>query len=79
MIHLIIRWQLLKPHFFCFSDFYYPIFQAGLSEEVAKNYTEIGKALRTGEMNEDYMKNKPALGKIKRTNFASEFAAGFHA
>lgn len=55
------------------------LLQAGLSEEVAKNYTEMGKAMRTGEMNEDYMKNKPSLGKIKLTDFATEFAAGFNA
>ena len=52
--------------------------QAGLSEEVAKNYTEMGKAMRTGEMNEDYNKNKPALSTIKLTDFAKEFAAAFN-
>ncbi|HEX5155166.1 MAG TPA: NAD(P)H-binding protein [Parafilimonas sp.] len=55
------------------------LLQAGLSEEVSKNYTEMGRAMRTGEMNEDYMKNKPVVGKIKLTDFATEFAAGFNA
>jgi uncharacterized protein YbjT (DUF2867 family) len=53
--------------------------QAGLSEEVAKNYTEMGKAIRTGEMTEDYYRNKSALSKIKFKNFAAEFAAAFNA
>lgn len=53
--------------------------QAGLSGEVAKNYTEMGKAIRTGEMSEDYFKNKPILSDIKLNDFAKEFAAAFNA
>jgi uncharacterized protein YbjT (DUF2867 family) len=53
--------------------------KAGLSEEVAKNYTELGKAIRTGEMTEDYYRNKSALSKIKFKDFAPEFAAAFNA
>jgi uncharacterized protein YbjT (DUF2867 family) len=52
--------------------------QAGLSEEVAKNYTEIGTAIRTGEMTEDYYRNKSALSRIKFRDFAAEFAAAFN-
>src|SRR5688572_23163935 len=45
--------------------------QAGLPEEVAKNYTEMGSALRSGIMPEDYWKNRPAkLGKVKLEDFA---------
>ena len=55
------------------------LLQAGLPEEVAKNYTEMGTAMRTGVMGEDYMKNKPALSKTKLTDFAPEFAAAFNA
>lgn len=53
--------------------------QAGLPEEVAKNYTEMGTAMHTGEMHADYLKNKPTLSKTKLTDFASEFAAVFNA
>ncbi|HNP22432.1 MAG TPA: NAD(P)H-binding protein [Panacibacter sp.] len=52
---------------------------AGLPEEVAKNYTEMGAAMRTGYMFEDYYKNRPALSKIKLADFASEFAEVFNA
>ncbi len=55
------------------------LLQVGLSEEVAKNYTEMGTAMRTGEMGEDYQRNKPLFSKIKLTDFASEFAAVFNA
>jgi len=53
---------------------------AGLSEEVAKNYVEMGHALRTGQMTEDYFKHRPAtLGKVKIADFAKVFAAIFNA
>jgi uncharacterized protein YbjT (DUF2867 family) len=53
--------------------------EAGLSAEVAKNYTEMGRAIRTGEMSADYFKSRPVLSKIKLADFAPEFAAAFNA
>lgn len=54
--------------------------QAGLPEEVAKNYTEMGAALRSGIMPEDYWKNRPAkLGKVKLEDFTKKFAAVYNA
>jgi uncharacterized protein YbjT (DUF2867 family) len=53
--------------------------QAGLNEEVAKNYTEMGSAIRTGEMNAEYNKNKPLFSKINLEEFAKEFAKAFDA
>jgi uncharacterized protein YbjT (DUF2867 family) len=50
---------------------------AGLPEEIAANYTEMGASVRTGIMFEDYYKNKPVLGKIKLEDFAQEFAKAF--
>jgi uncharacterized protein YbjT (DUF2867 family) len=51
--------------------------QSGLSLEVARNYVEMGVAVRNGEMFGDYFKHKPALGKVKLENFAQDFAAAF--
>jgi len=49
---------------------------AGLPEEVANNYVEMGTAIHSGEMYSDYRKNHPqTLGKIKLQDFAKEFAA----
>ncbi|MES1222266.1 MAG: NAD(P)H-binding protein [Bacteroidota bacterium] len=49
---------------------------AGLPKEIAKNYEEMGNALQTGKMTEDYWKNHPSkLGKVKLENFAKTFAA----
>jgi len=52
--------------------------QAGVPEEIAKNYAEMGAAMRSGEMDSDYLKNKPAVfGKTKFEAFAPVFAAVF--
>jgi uncharacterized protein YbjT (DUF2867 family) len=53
---------------------------AGLSEELAKNYVEMGTAIHSGKMYSDYWKNHPqTLGKIKLEDFAKEFAAAYKA
>jgi uncharacterized protein YbjT (DUF2867 family) len=53
---------------------------AGLSQEVAVNYTEMGASLRKGIMAEDFYKNKPeASGKVKLEDFAQVFAQVYSA
>lgn len=54
--------------------------QAGLNEEVAQQYTELGASMRTGKMNADYWQNRPAeLGSTKLDAFAqNEFAPAFN-
>ncbi|MEO8414031.1 MAG: NAD(P)H-binding protein [Ginsengibacter sp.] len=48
---------------------------AGLQDEIAKNYVEMGDAINSGKMSEDYWKHHPdTLGKIKLVDFAKEFA-----
>ena len=50
--------------------------QAGLSKEVSENYVEMGAALHSGKMAEDYWKNRTGnLGKVKLGDFAKVFAA----
>lgn len=54
--------------------------QAGLNEEIATGYTKLGQAMRNGRMQEDYLTNKPAFGKVKLEDFArNEFAPAFNA
>lgn len=54
--------------------------QAGLPEEIAKNYAEMGNAANTGAMSEDYWKHHPTtLGKTKLADFAKVFAAAYNA
>lgn len=55
------------------------LLQAGLAEVFAQGYTEMGIALRSGEMEADYWNNRPSeLGKIKLEDFAKEFAAAYN-
>jgi len=52
--------------------------QAGLPEEIANNYTEMGAAMHSGEMLADYFAHKPAqLGKTKLADFAEQFAFAY--
>ena len=60
-----------------FSDeqAYGGMMQMGLPEDAAKNYTEMGHAMQSGAMFEDYWKHHPAhLGKTKLEDFAKTFA-----
>lgn len=52
---------------------------AGLPEEISKNYTEMGKALRSGIMSEDFNKHPPVrFGKTSLEDFAKIFAEKYH-
>ena len=58
------------------EDTFAALVQAGLSEEIAKNYAEMGAAMRSGEMASEYNSNKPTVfGKTKLEAFAPVFAA----
>lgn len=50
--------------------------QAGLPQEIAENYAEMGAAMRSGEMASDYNEHRPEVfGKTKLEAFAPVFAA----
>jgi len=54
--------------------------QAGLPEEIAKNYVQMGQAASSGIMFEDYWKHHPEkLGSVKLDDFAKSFAAAYNA
>jgi uncharacterized protein YbjT (DUF2867 family) len=54
--------------------------QAGLPENLAKNYAEMGHAMHDGSMFEDYWKHRPGqLGKTKLEDFAKIFAGVYNA
>ncbi|RVU02881.1 NAD-dependent epimerase/dehydratase family protein [Mucilaginibacter limnophilus] len=52
--------------------------KAGMNIQTAKGLVEMNTARGTGELFEDYFKNKPALGKVKLTDFAKDFTAAYH-
>ena len=54
--------------------------QAGLPEEIAKNYAEMNHSIQTGDMFADYFKNRPtSFEKVKLEEFAKTFAAVYNA
>jgi len=58
------------------EDTFAALVQAGLSEEIAKNYAEMGAAMRNGEMTAEYKTDRPSVfGKTKLEAFAPVFAA----
>jgi len=53
--------------------------QMGIPENAAKNFAEMGHAMRSGIMFEDYWKHHPdKLGSTKLEDFAQTFAAVYH-
>lgn len=55
------------------------IMGAGLPEEAAVNYAEMGAAIRSGIMFADYQKHRPTLSPTKLEDFARDFAAAYNA
>lgn len=60
------------------EDAFNGMVRAGLPEEIAKNYVEMGDAIRSNKLFVDYYKNRPVLGNIKLKDFATDFAAAYH-
>ena len=54
--------------------------QAGLPEDIAKNYVEMGQAIHSGSMFEDYWKHHTATsGKTSLEDFSKAFAVAYNA
>jgi uncharacterized protein YbjT (DUF2867 family) len=51
--------------------------QAGFPDDLARNYAEMGNAVKSGILFEDYDRNKPATSGRKFKDFVQEFAARF--
>jgi len=60
------------------EDNHQGLLAAGLSEEVANNYTEMGVAIRTGTMFEDYQQHRPVPSPTRLEDFAKEFAVAYN-
>lgn len=48
---------------------------SGMNPKIAKSLAEMNASRRGGVLYQDYFRHKPALGKIKLTDFARDFAA----
>ena len=49
-----------------------------MNESFAKSFVEMNASIRKGAIYEDYLRNKPILGKVKLTEFTKEFAAVYN-
>lgn len=49
----------------------------GMNPQIAAGLVEMYASQQSGVLMEDYYRNKPAMGKVKVTDFAKEFAAAF--
>ena len=52
--------------------------KAGVPESIAAGLVEMQASMHNGDVYKDYYLNKPALGKVKMTDFAKEFAAAYN-
>ncbi|MFI5161805.1 MAG: NAD(P)H-binding protein [Sphingobacteriales bacterium] len=52
--------------------------QAGLPEEIASNYVEMGVAIRSGEMFSEYRKYPVEFGKTKLEDFVEDFVMAYN-
>jgi uncharacterized protein YbjT (DUF2867 family) len=50
---------------------------AGMNLSTARGLVEMNAGRRGGRLYEDYFRHRPVLGKVKMTEFASEFAAAY--
>ena len=51
---------------------------AGMNPQTAKGFVEMNVGRRSGVLYEDYYRNRPALGKVKLTDFAKDFASVYN-
>jgi uncharacterized protein YbjT (DUF2867 family) len=51
--------------------------QAGVPDDLARNFVEMGNAIKSGILFEDYDRNKPVMSGRKFADFAEEFADRF--
>jgi len=49
----------------------------GFNPQIAHGFVEMQASQGTGELYEDYYRNKPTLGKVKLEDFAKDFAAAY--
>ncbi|KQT16489.1 NAD-dependent dehydratase [Chryseobacterium sp. Leaf404] len=61
------------------AQIYEAMSQSGLPTEMAKLYEEMGRGIRTGVVQKDFIANgSPAAGNVKLEDFAQEFAEKFN-
>jgi uncharacterized protein YbjT (DUF2867 family) len=68
-----LQWKILPPDIVLQS-----LQSNGIPQNAAQNLVELGMAIHTDALREDFEKHKPEYGKISLEAFAKEFAAAYH-
>lgn len=68
-----LKWEVISD-----DDFIAGLLSAGFSKQAAEGLAGLNAGRVSGVLYEDYLQNRPALGKVKLTDFAEEFAAVYH-
>lgn len=67
-----LQWLVLSK-----EEVYAALLKNGLSGEYAKNLVELGDAIHSGKLREEYDLHRPVLGSVKLEAYAHEFAQQF--
>ena len=67
-----LRWVLTSD-----EDILNELVTIGMNPRISAGLVEMYSALQSGLLSEDYIRNRPVLGRIKMTDFAKEFAVAF--
>lgn len=54
------------------------LIMVGFSARLAAGFVEMNASIHSGQLFEDYCRNRPVLGKVKMKDFAKEFASVYH-
>ena len=69
-----LEWRILPG-----EQVFTSLLKSGHSNDVALHLIELGDAIHSGRLREEYDKNRPTLGKVKLEDFAVDFAKTFNA
>lgn len=64
-----LKWKVISD-----EEYLNGMISMGMNKQIAKGFTDMQIAQKTGILYEDYYKNEPVLGKTKFADFAEEFA-----
>lgn len=68
-----LKWLALPK-----NDVLQALKNGGMSENAAHNLVELGEAIHTGKLREDYNQHTPVFGQVKLEEYAKEFAQIFN-
>jgi uncharacterized protein YbjT (DUF2867 family) len=68
-----LQWNVLPP-----DDVLKSLLANGVSRSAAENLVELGMAVHSGRLREEFEKHRPAFGKVRLEEFAQEFAEHYN-